>query len=109
MAAAKKPARPKTKAATTAAAVMTNAADAPVPPMKPPPFVVTPELVTGIYDSGDVLENLLDELRSVLMAANRLLDGRDDEIGNLIPMALRKTEAAVKVYLYRDDEPATKG
>jgi hypothetical protein len=72
-----------------------------VEPLKPPPFVVSPEMVTGTYDSGDVLENVLDELRAILMAVERihaLEDGSDNPMGNLIPMALRKAEAAATLY-----------
>ena len=77
-----------------------------VPPMKPPPVVVTLEDVTGTCETGDVLESLHDEIRTLLLAANSLLDGADDAMGNLLPMALRKVEAAAKVYAQQHDERA---
>ncbi len=78
-----------------------------VPPMKPPPDVLTLEDVTGTCETGDLLENLLDEVRTLLLAANELVRPTDDAMGNLLPFALRKVEAAMKAYEQQNVEPAT--
>ncbi len=78
-----------------------------VPPMKPPPVVLTLEDVTGTCETGDLVEQLIDEVRTLLLAANELVRPNDDAMGNLLPMALRKVEAAAKAYGRSQDEAAT--
>lgn len=80
----------------------------PVPPVR---AVITPELVTGTCDTGDLLENVLDELRAILGAAERLYcDNHDGAVADLLYLAHRKADAAVKVYARnREDEAPESG
>ena len=67
------------------------------------------EQVTGTYESGDLLENVLDELEAILGAAEELYSKHPlDPLASLIFMAHRKAKAAARLYdLSRAAAPAT--
>lgn len=60
-------------------------------------FEPGPEALTGVYPSGDVLENVLDELEAIL-AILKGLDWSENDVSNILHMAHRKAKAAQRLY-----------
>lgn len=83
----------KQRSAQRAKTKSTTAAPAPRPT-----FTVDPVAITGTCDTGDLLENVLDELRTLLAVAWEMSAGTDAPFANLLSMAHRKAEAAAELY-----------
>lgn len=86
----------KTAKSTTAKKTTTTATEAKAAPARPP-FTIDPLVMTGTCATGDLIENLLDEVRVLLFVASELSD-QTPELASILAMASRKADAAAELY-----------